>query len=301
METTKPTLVIMAAGMGSRYGGLKQIAPVDDAGHIIMDYSIYDAYRAGFRDIVCIINPSLEKDFTEHFARSKTLPEIRFAHQQLDMLPQKYSIPQGREKPWGTAHAIYCAKNHIKGPFAVINADDFYGAASFTILYDFLEKKAGANRHAMVGYQVENTLTENGYVTRGVCEVSDNRLVNIQERAKIKSAEGGAAFTENEIDFVFLPAGTMVSMNMWGFGNEMFAELEARFETFLNENLDKNPLKCEYLLPAVVGDLLAEDKAQVEVFPTTEKWYGITYADDMPRVRDAIRQMIKTGKYPENF
>jgi len=300
MEKVKPILVIMAAGMGSRYGGLKQIAPVDDAGHIIIDYSLYDAYRAGFRDVVCIINPSKEADFAEHFKNNTFGLNIRYAHQTLDNLPDGFSIPEERVKPWGTAHAVLSAKEYINGPFAVINADDFYGASAYKILYDFLDKNTDPSRHAMVGYLLENTLSESGSVARGVCKTQDNNLVSIQEILEIYPAPGGATYTEGN-EKIHLPQGTIVSMNMFGFSHSMLDELENRFAPFLEKGIRENPLKCEYLLPRVVDELLEEGKISMEILPTTDKWYGVTYADDMPGVRSAIAQLIKSGAYPERI
>ena len=299
MENIKPTLVILAAGLGSRYGGLKQMAPVDDTGHIIIDYSVYDAYRAGFEDVICIINPSRENDFKEHFKDASSQVNISYAHQKLDFLPDGFDIPAGREKPWGTAHALLSAKDQIKRPFAVINADDFYGAGAFGLVYDFLANNS--TNHAMIGYHVENTLTESGYVSRGVCSVQDGKLIGIDERTKIKPAPGGAVYTENETDFTFLPAGTIVSMNMWGFGRSILAGIESRFEAFLDKNLSSNPLKCEYGLPTVVGELIDEKKATVEVLPTVDKWYGVTHPEDMPSVQKSLAQLKESGVYPERL
>lgn len=296
----KPTLVIMAAGLGSRYGGLKQMAPVDDNGHIIIDYSLYDAYRAGFRDVVCIINPLNEKDFTEQFAKASKKLNIRYAHQTMDKLPPGFQIPEGRTKPWGTAHAVLCTKDFIEGPFMAINADDFYGQAAYTMMYNFLETKASATHHAMVGYQIENTLTESGTVARGVCTLDGDRLVDINETTEIAPAPGGATYPAYG-GTVHLTAGTLVSMNMWGFGHSMIGEIESRFEAFLTKGLKENPQKCEYFLPNVVGELLIEGKAKVEVLPTIDKWYGVTYAEDMPGVRAAITKMKADGVYPEKI
>lgn len=298
----KPTLVIMAAGLGSRYGGLKQIAPVDETGHIMMDYSMYDARRAGFDRVVCIINPLLEQDFRavvgDRIARHM---EVLYAYQTVDaLLPAGFTVPEGRTKPWGTAHAVLCAARVVDGPFAVINADDFYGAAAFQTIYDFLTTKADSSHHAMVGYQIENTLTEHGHVARGVC-VTDHHgnLLEIVERTHIEAREGGAAYTEDGESFTFLPAGTTVSMNMWGFDRSMLREIVDRFADFLTENLPTNPLKCEYFLPSIPNALLAEGKAEIQVLPTQDRWYGVTYAQDMPVVRDALAAMKAQGQYPE--
>ena len=299
MGATKPTLVIMAAGMGSRFGGLKQIAPVDDAGHIFIDYSMYDAYRAGFRDVVCIINPKNEKDFAEHF---RNVPmNITFVHQTLDKIPEGFIVPAERIKPWGTGHAIICAKDAIKDSFVVINADDFYGSGSFKLMYDFLTSIVDETQYAMVGYKIENTLTESGYVSRGICTVQDGYLKNIKEITKIKPAPGGAVYTDNETDFTFLPDGTIISMNMWGFGNSMLGELENRFKVFFPNKIEANPLMCEYHLSTVVCELLDENLATVQVIPTIDKWYGVTHPQDMSSVQAYLASLKEIGVYPKQL
>ncbi|MCL1788671.1 MAG: phosphotransferase, partial [Defluviitaleaceae bacterium] len=225
---------------------------------------------------------------------------IRYAYQTLDALPAGYTVPEDRVKPWGTAHAVLCAKPYINGPFAVINADDFYGAGAYRLLYHFLASNVTPTRYCMVGYKIENTLTESGGVARGICTVKDGNLAGIQETLGILPAAGGAVYTENGQP-VQVPAGTMVSMNVWGFDHSFLDEIESGFAAFLDEGLKENPLKCEYFLPSVVGRMVTEDKAVVEVLPTKEKWYGVTYADDMPAVRRAIRGMITAGVYPEHL
>ena len=295
MKAAKPSLVIMAAGLGRRYGGLKQVAPVDESGHIIIDYSIYDACRAGFENIICVIAESMQKDFTEHFKATAPNLNIEYVYQRLDNLPGGHKVPLGRKKPWGTAHAVLSAKDHIKGHFAAINADDFYGAEAFKLIFDFLETQC--EKHAMVGYPIENTLTENGSVSRGICNVNENQLLHIQEIIDIFPAEGGAKYTENGTDFTYLPSGTIASMNMWGFRHSALHELEEYFKNFLAKA--DNPLECECFLPTFVGALLQEKKAEVMVLPTSEKWYGITYVDDMQRVSEAIGTMRKNGIYPD--
>ena len=301
----KTQLVVMAAGLGSRFGGLKQMAPVDDAGHIIIDFSIYDAVRAGFDEIVCIVRPENEAQFKETIgARIGNKAKLTFVHQVPTVLPEDFSIPEGREKPWGTAHAILCAKDAIDSPFAVINADDFYGASAFTTIRDFLVSDHPDNVHAMVGYRLENTLTENGTVSRGVCvtDATGTYLTDIAERTAIEPREGGAAFTEDGgKTFTFLPAGTTVSMNLWGYNPNILQALEDNFAPFLREKLPVNPLKCEYLLPIVTGQLIHENALQVKVLPTHEKWFGITYKEDMPKVQAAIADMKARGVYPEHL
>lgn len=297
------SLAVMAAGLGSRYGGLKQIAPVDPNGHILMDYSIYDALRAGFDRVVCIIKPEMREDFYEVIGhRLEKQVEVRYAYQRLDNLPAGYSVPEGRTKPWGTAHALLCAKEQIDAPFAVINADDFYGRDAFAAIAAFLREKHGAGEHAMVGYRIENTLTENGHVARGVCETDENGFLRgVTERTHIEPREGGAAFTEDGEHFNFVPAGTIVSMNLWGFQPGVMEEIDRRFAPWLDETLPVNPLKGEYFLPLIPNALIHEGKGSVRVLSTHEKWYGVTYHDDMPKLQAALAGMRADGVYPEGL
>jgi dTDP-glucose pyrophosphorylase len=297
--SVKPVLLIMAAGLGSRYGGLKQLAPIDAFSHAIIDYSIYDAVRAGFEQVVCVIAPGMESDFHEAIGRRIAHDvDLHYAEQRMDMLPAGYSVPEGRVRPWGTAHAVLCAKEKIDGPFCAINADDFYGRSAFSSMYRALE--AGkANEHAMCGYCIENTLTENGTVSRGVCSVQNGLLTGVVERTKIKPAPGGAAYTEDGENWIDLPAGTPVSMNMWGFGSSMMDAIEEYFAPFLETNIPKNPLLCEYYLPYVVNRLIEDNRATVRVLACGEKWYGITYMEDLPAVRNAIERLGQRGEYPE--
>ncbi|HNW85521.1 MAG TPA: sugar phosphate nucleotidyltransferase [Candidatus Limiplasma sp.] len=298
----KPILVIMAAGLGSRYGGLKQIDPVDDRRQIIIDYSIYDAVRAGFGKVICVIKPEMEADFREVIGdRIAPFVDLAYAYQRPDTLPAGFTVPEGRVKPWGTAHALLSAKPLIDAPFAVINADDFYGRTAYRQLVTFLSEPHGPGEHAMVGYDIKNTLTENGHVARGVCKVENGRLTEIVERTYIVPREGGAAFSEDGEHFTFLPNGTVVSMNFWGFQPSLMDEVEARFAGFLKQNLPENPLKCEYFLPLVPNQLIHEGKATVTVLPTQEKWYGVTYRDDMRSVRKAIARMVGDGLYPQEL
>lgn len=297
----KPILVIMAAGLGSRFGGCKQITPVDDAGHVIIDYSIYDAVRAGFGKVVCVIKPELEQDFRSAIGdRIAPFVPLEYVYQTLDKLPEGYAVPEGRVKPWGTGHAVLCAKDAIDGPFAVINADDFYGLGAFQAAARFLGDPHADNEHAMVAYRVENTLTENGSVSRGVCSVRDGLLTGITERTTIVPREGGAAYIEDGEE-TFLPAGTPVSMNMWAFQHSMVDELDARFGRFLADGLSVNPMKCEYFLPQVPNALILEGKGSVRVLETGEKWFGVTYHEDLASVQGAIAEMKKAGKYPEKL
>lgn len=302
----KPVLVIMAAGMGSRYGGLKQIDPVDEQGHIIIDFSIFDAKRAGFEKVIFIIKKEDEKDFREAIGeRIAKVIDVAYVYQDLHHIPEGFEVPQERVKPWGTAHAVLSCKGEIDGPFAVINADDYYGREAFQKIYDYLQSHEddGKYRYAMVGYHLENTLTENGHVARGICEVNDRgELVSVTERTRIEKKEQGAAYTEDEgATWVDLPLGTIVSMNMWGFTAGFLGEVEKGFAAFLEKGLKENPLKCEYFLPTVVSSLLHEDRAAVEVLTTADKWYGVTYKEDKPVVENAIRSFKKSGLYPEKL
>ena len=299
----KPQLVIMAAGLGSRYGGLKQMATVDPQEHWIIDYSIYDAVRAGFGRIILIIKPENEPLFRETLGkRIGDRADIVYVHQTMDVLPEGFSVPSERKKPWGTGHAVLCAKNAITAPFAVINADDFYGSKAFDTIHDYLAGSHADREYAMVGYQIENTLTENGYVARGVCSMDESGryLTGIQERTHIEPRKGGAAFIENGKE-TFLAAGTTVSMNFWGFTPDILDEIEGRFAGFLRENLPTKPLDCEYFLPLIPNQLITEGKARVRVLPCPEKWYGVTYQPDMPQVQSAIAQMKREKIYPDSL
>ena len=299
----KPVLVIMAAGMGSRFGGLKQIAPVDDQGHIIIDFSLLDAYRAGFRDLVFIIKPELEESFREAIVnRMEKYFNITFVHQTIDKLPAGYSVPEGREKPWGTGHAILCCKDVLDVPFAVINADDFYGPTAFSAIYDYLANNSDESQYAMIGYRVRNTVTENGSVARGVCEVKDGLLTGVTERTKIFKNGVDAKYTEDDgKTFTDLPGDTIVSMNLWGFTAKMIKELDERFAAFLDNAIVTNPLKGEYFLPSVVNDQLVAGTATVRVLPCEETWYGVTYREDLDSVKAAIAGMKAKGIYDENL
>ena len=297
-----PALVIMAAGMGSRFGGLKQIAPVDDQGHIIIDFSLFDAWRAGFRDLVFIVKPETEASFREAIgSRMEKYFHITYVHQTLDKLPAGYSVPGERVKPWGTGHAILCCKDVVEGPFTVINADDFYGPTAFAAMYTFLANNEKADRYAMVGYRVRNTVTENGSVARGVCDVADGLLTGVTERTKIFKDGTDAKFTEDGETFTHLPGDTIVSMNFWGFTPKMLQELDDRFAAFLDDALVHNPLKGEYFLPSVVNDQLQAGTATVRVLPCEETWYGVTYREDLDSVKAAIANMKQQGIYEENL
>ena len=299
----KPTLVIMAAGLGSRFGGCKQITPVDDRGHAIIDYSIYDALRAGFGRIVCVIKPEMEADFRAAIGdRIAKHAELVYAYQTLDRLPEGFAVPEGRVKPWGTAHAVLCAADAIEGDFAAINADDYYGPGAFRLACDFLTSPHDPCDHAMVGYRIENTLTENGYVSRGVCSVDESGMLrSIDERLRIEPREGGAAFTEDGESYSFIPAGTRVSMNLWAFNHGILDEMKQRFVQFLRTNAVENPLKAEFYLPSVPDALIREGKARVRVLETGERWYGVTYREDLEKVQTAMAEMRQNNVYPEKL
>lgn len=299
----KPTLVIMAAGMGSRFGGPKQIAPVDPQGHIIIDFSMYDAWKAGFRDVVFIIKREMHDEFAEVIGnRAAEHFNVTYVYQELDKLPEGYTVPAERTKPWGTGHAIVCCADVIDGPFAVINADDFYGPTAFSTIYDYLVSNKDESIYSMVGYRLRNTVTEHGSVARGVCEVENGRLTGITERTKIFKRGDDAAYTEDDGEtFVEISGNTIVSMNLWGFSSKMMDELWKRFPAFLDKNLPVNPLKCEYFLPFVVDEQLCDGSASVTVLPCEETWYGVTYREDLESVCNAIAEMKAKGIYKEDL
>ena len=302
----KPVLVVMAAGMGSRYGGLKQIDPVGSCGEAILDYSLFDAHEAGFETAVIIIKEAIKKDFMETVGkRLKNAPiEIRYAYQELDKLPAGYTVPEGRTKPWGTSHAVLCSKDAVDGaPFAVINADDYYGKSAFKVIYDYLCKAADGENYdyCMVGYELGKTVTDHGSVARGVCETDQNGYLSaISERTKIVKYDGGIHYTEDDgASWTDLPEDTIVSMNMWGFTNSFLQEIEARFPAFLDAAIAGGNLKAEFFLPGTVSQLLDEQKATVRVLTSPDKWYGVTYAADKPTVVAALKTMTENGLYPE--
>ncbi len=303
---SKPVLVIMAAGMGSRYGGLKQIDPVDEEGHIIMDFSIYDAKKAGFEKVVFIIKKENEQDFKAAVGnRISEQMEVAYVFQELSNLPEGYQVPEGRVKPWGTAHAVLSCIDEIDGPFAVINADDYYGSEAFRLIYDYLEthKDDEKYRYTMVGYQLGNTVTDNGHVARGICELDeDGKLLGINERTRIEKRNGGIAYSEDDGNtWTEVSADAIVSMNMWGFTYSILEEIKNGFPGFLDEGLKSNPMKCEYFLPAVVSRLTETDRASVTVLKSADKWYGVTYKEDKPTVVAAIRKTKEDGRYPQKL
>ena len=301
----KPVLVIMAAGMGSRYGGLKQLDPVGNHGQLIIDYSIYDARRAGFETVVFVIKPEIEEDFKRCIGdRVSKSMDVRYVYQLKEDLPEGYAVPAERQKPWGTAHAALAARSVVAGPFAVINADDYYGPEAFREIYGYLSSHEDGDlyEYVMVGYLLKNTVTENGTVARGVCEeTADNFLTRVTERTKIEKGEpprftedGGQTWTE-------LPGDTIVSMNMWGFTRSLLDEAWKRFPAFLDKALTENPAKAEYFLPSVVSQLIDEGKARVKVLRSEDKWYGVTYREDKPTVVNAIAGKTKSGLYPDRL
>ena len=303
----KPVLVVMAAGMGSRYGGLKQLDPVGEHGQLIIDYSIYDAKRAGFETVVFVIKRAIEADFKAAIGdRLSQVMEVRYAYQELEDLPAGYAVPEGRTKPWGTAHAVRSARRVVEGPFAVINADDYYGPEAFREIYDYLLTHPDTKdtyEYAMVGYLVGNTVTEHGSVARGVCrEDGDHYLQEVVERTRIEKDGANARYTEDGGEtWTALPGDTIVSMNLWGFTSSFLSETERRFPAFLEETLKSNPLKGEYFLPSVVSALIEEGRARVKVLRSGDKWYGVTYQEDRPVVVQAIADMTARGLYPANL
>lgn len=294
-----PVLVVMAAGMGSRYGGLKQIDPVGPNGQIIMHYSIYDAWKAGFRRVVFIIKEDLLDAFRERIGNAaEKLMQVDYVFQSPDKLPEGCTMLEGRTKPLGTGHAIYCVRGVVNEPFAVINADDFYGAQAFQCLYDYLKDAQDDDkyRYCMVGYRVENTLTENGTVSRGICEADENGyLADIVERTAI-SRDANGVISDPEAGEI--AEGTLVSMNMWGFTPSFLDELETGLRTFMTDELPKNPAKGEYYLPFAVDHLIQNGQATAKVLQTSAQWYGVTYKEDKPVVVDALRRMTEAGLYP---
>ena len=285
------TLVVMAAGMGSRFGGLKQIEPIGPKGEAILDFSVYDAVKAGFTKVVFVIKHAIEKDFKEFVGnRIEKKVKVEYVFQEIDKLPEGYNCPEGREKPWGTAHAILCCKDVVKEPFAVVNADDFYGRSAFVKMAEFL--KSDSDDYAMVGFRLVNTLTENGYVSRGVCDIEKGELKSVTERTKIMDCK----YTEDDgATWTALPEDTVVSMNLWGFRPEVFRFIETGFKKFLDEKIDVP--KSEYYLPAVVSERIENGEKSVKVLIAEDKWYGVTYKEDKQVVVDAIGKMVTDGLY----
>ena len=301
----KPILVVMAAGMGSRYGGLKQIDPVGSQGEAILDYSLYDAHQAGFDTAVIIIKEAIKKDFMDTVgARLQHAPmEIRYAYQELEKLPEGYAVPEGRVKPFGTGHAVICAGEAVgNAPFAVINADDYYGRAAYKTIYDFLSNATDPYGYCMVGYRLDKTVTDNGSVARGICTMDQqDYLRSITERTRIEKHPGGIHFTEDGENWVELKEDTIVSMNLMGLMPSFLQEAKDRFPAFLDKALAENPLKGEYFLPSIVQQLLTEGKATMKVLTSPDQWYGVTYAADKPVVMAALKEMTRQGLYPDGL
>ena len=303
----KPVLVVMAAGMGSRYGGLKQLDPIDENGHVILDYSVYDAHRAGFETVIFVIKPEHESLFREMIGdRMSRVMEVKYAFQRADDLPEGYSVPEDRVKPWGTAQAVLAARDLVDGPFAVINADDYYGPEGFEEIYNYLlhhPDTPDMYEYAMVGYLLKNTVTENGSVARGICtETASGYLHSVVERTKIVKGDRCPMYTEDDGEsWHDLCEDDIVSMNLWGFQKSYLEEAWAGFPAFLDKALAENPLKGEYYLPAVVSSLLSRHKARVKVLHSGDKWYGVTYKEDKPGVMEALKELQEKGLYPEKL
>lgn len=301
----KKTLVIMAAGLGSRFGGgegRKQVTPVDEHGQLIIDYSVYDAYRAGFEKVVFVIKPESRDMFDSVIgAKVSRFMEVAYAFQTLEScLPEGAAVPEGRVKPWGTGHAALCSESEVPDGFVVINADDYYGASAFKAAAEYLDSVHPENEHAMVGFMLSNTVTPNGSVARGVCSTDDNGyLSTITERTKIFADGENARYTENGTDFEPLAGDTPVSMNFWVFGHGIFAEMHKGFETFMKERMPANPLKAEFYLPDVPGSIIKNSLGRIKVLPTREKWFGITYMEDLDATKAGIKALKLAGAYPE--
>ena len=300
----KPVLVVMAAGMGSRFGGLKQLEPIDDNGHVILDYSVYDAHRAGFETVIFVIKQEHEELFREKIGnRMSKVMEVKYAFQRSDDLPEGYSVPEGRVKPWGTAQAVLAVRDLVDGPFAVVNADDYYGPEGYEEIYNYLLHHPDTPEmyeYAMVGYLLKNTVTENGSVARGVCtETASGYLHSVVERTKIIKGDRCPMYTEDDGEtWHDLCEDDIVSMNLWGFQKSYLEEAWAGFPAFLDQALAENPLKGEYFLPTVVSNLLSQHKARVKVLRSNDKWYGVTYKEDKPGVVAALAELREKGVYP---
>lgn len=299
----EPILVIMAAGMGSRYGGLKQIDPITKEGEIIMDFSIYDAIRAGFKRVVLIIKGEHEQDFRDVIGnRLSDYIEVTYVHQELHLLPEGYSVPEGRTKPWGTTHAIWCCKDVVDAPFVVLNADDYYGPEAFEHMYKHLCEvgQSECPEYAMVGYILNNTLTDNGYVTRGVCQVENGYLTEIVERKQIERQDGAVRYLDGE-KWVDVAADRLVSMNMWALTPDVFEQLEEDLVDFLNHEVPLNVEKSECLIPTTIGKLIEKGKAKVKMYASHDTWQGVTYKEDKLGVMAHLAQLKEEGLYPNKL
>jgi NDP-sugar pyrophosphorylase family protein len=297
----KPTLLIMAAGMASRYGSMKQIQAFGPGGETIMDYSIYDAIDAGFKKVVFIIREDFAENFKNIFeAKLKGRIETEYVYQEMDAYLGNYTVPEGRTKPWGTSHAILCAKNAIQEPFAVINADDFYGKDAFRKAYQFLLNECNEKTYALVGYELSNTLSEHGSVSRGVSEVDSNsNLVQIVERLKVYEENGKIVSEEADGSKMEIPASFKASMNFWCFHPSLFSFLEGEFQEFLKQNIN-NP-KAEFLIPHSADRFIKTGKGVIKVIPTAAQWFGVTYKEDAPVVKRRLDELVKDGAYPPSL
>lgn len=298
----QPTLVILAAGMGSRYGGMKQIDGVGNHGEPIIEFSIYDARQAGFENVVLIIKREHEEAFKQALTNKlEGKINVRFAYQDMCNIPEGFTVPEGRVKPWGTTHALLACKGIVDGPFAIINADDFYGRDAYKVIYDFLTTEVKDNQYAMVGYPCINTLTDNGTVTRGLCQEDENKcLTSIVEIQKIAKKDGHAVYEDNG-EWKEISDTSLVSMNFWGFTPAIFKDMEEIFAKFLQEHLEENPLKCEHVIPTAVGTLVAENKCSVKMLSSKDAWFGVTYKEDKPNVMQKIQEMKDAGIYPDQL
>jgi len=298
------TLVVMAAGIGSRYGGLKQIDPVGPSGEVVLDYSVFDALRAGFDRVVFIIRKEIETEFRDKIGRRvERAADVAYVLQSLDQVPPGFAVPHGRQKPWGTAQAILACREAVHSPFVAINADDYYGRTAFEAMAGYLGRGGAAapGQYAMVGYRLENTLSEHGTVARGVCRAdAAGDLSGIRELLKIKRFPDGIKHTENDADWLPLDPASWTSMNFWGFTPDLFGELERRFPAFLRARTERIE-KAEFLIPEVVGELILEKRARVRILPTKERWFGVTYPEDRPLFQSAIRDLIAAGVYPRDL
>ena len=298
----QPTLVILAAGMGSRYGGMKQIDGVGNHGEPIIEFSIYDARQAGFENVVLIIKREHEEAFKQALTNKlEGKINVHFAYQDMCNIPEGFTVPEGRVKPWGTTHALLACKGIVDGPFAIINADDFYGRDAYKVIYDFLTTEVKDNQYAMVGYPCINTLTDNGTVTRGLCQEDENKcLASIVEIQKIAKKDGHAVYEDNG-EWKEISDTSLVSMNFWGFTPAIFKDMEEIFAKFLQEHLEENPLKCEHVIPTAVGTLVAENKCSVKMLSSKDAWFGVTYKEDKPNVMQKIQEMKDAGIYPDQL
>ena len=298
----KPILLIMAAGLGSRYGGLKQIDKIGPNGEVLLELAVHDAIKAGFEKIVFILRKEIEAEFKNFIGNKlEKYAEVKYAIQEIENLPKGYKVPNERTKPWGTGQAILCARDIVDAPFVVINADDFYGQEAFRKIYEFLINNKDENTYGMIGYKLSNTLSENGHVARGVCKVKSGYLEEVVERTKIIKKGEAAFYTEDEENWAELDYNSTVSMNMWAFNTNIFEELEVGFKKFLDTEVKLNPKKSEYFIPSVVSNLLSENRISVKVMESGDKWYGVTYKEDKYIVRRAIENLIKEGVYHKNL